>query len=312
MSSDRDRECLACHLQLPDDDKYLTCTACNYMYHLGKCSGVNASSFRSKGDALKAKWRCVTCETASKKSVSTSSEKGSSNMERMLTEINEKLSLLMPLVSKVDALTNLVAKVDCIESSIKHMSEKYDEVLEKVDKQSNDVSALKKKVERLESGNAPVMKTVTAQVNELEQYSRRQNLEIRGFVQEENENLFEKLKDLAVKLGLPELKQSDIENAHRLPEHPRKEPAIIVRFSSLALKEKWAQSRSLLKTLDPKLRFLDNLTAANKRLLWLARTKAEEMNYAFAWQKNGHIFVRKHEGTKPLRIRDEGDLVKMT
>ncbi|KAH9373463.1 hypothetical protein HPB48_009508 [Haemaphysalis longicornis] len=220
-------------------------------------------------------------------------------MECMLTEINERLSLLMPLVAKVDALTKLVAKVDGIESSIEHMSEQYDAVLEKFDKQSNDVSALKKRVEHLDSGNAPVMKTVNAQVNELEQYSRRQNLEIRGFVQEENENLFEKVKDLAVKLGLPELKQSDIENAHRLPEHPRKEPVIIVRFSSLALKEEWAQGHSLLKTLDPKLRFLDNLKAANKRLLWLASTKAEETNYAFAWQKNGHIFVRKHEGANP-------------
>lgn len=151
-------------------------------------------------------------------------------MECTLTEVNEKLSLLMPLVAKVDALTNLVAKVDGIESSIVHMSEQYGLVLEKVDKQSNDVSALKKRVQRLESGDAPVMKTVHAQVNELEQYSRRQNLEIRGFVQEENENLFEKLKDLAMKLDLPELKQSDIENVHRLPERPRKESVIIVFF----------------------------------------------------------------------------------
>ncbi|KAH9368035.1 hypothetical protein HPB48_019864 [Haemaphysalis longicornis] len=232
-------------------------------------------------------------------------------MQRMLTEINEKLSLLMPLVATVDALTNLVAKVDGIAPSIEHMSKQYDAVLE-VEKQSNDVSALNKRVERLASGNAPVMKTVNAQVNELDHYSRRQNLEIRGFVQEDNENLFEELKDLAVKLGLPELKQSDIENVHRLPEHPRKEPPIIVRFSSLALKKEWAQSRSLLKTLDPKVGFLDNLTSANKLLLWLARRKAEEMNYAFTWQRNGHIFVRKHEGAKPLRIRDESNLVKMT
>lgn len=199
-------------------------------------------------------------------------------MERTLTEINNKLSLLIPLVAKVDALTTLVAKVDEIESSIECISELCDTVLEKLDTQANDVSALYERVERLESGDSPVMKAVKSRVNELEQYSRRQNLEIRGIVQDQNENLFEKLNDLAVKLGLPKLKQTDIENMHRLPERPGKEPVVIIRFSSLALKEEWAQRRSLLKTIDPKLRIFDHLTAANKRLLWLARAEAEEKN----------------------------------
>lgn len=47
--------CLVCREDLPDDASYLTCSECNYGYHLGLCSGLTKTAFKSKDDAMKKK-----------------------------------------------------------------------------------------------------------------------------------------------------------------------------------------------------------------------------------------------------------------
>lgn len=223
--------------------------------------------------------------------------------------------MLLPLVAKVNALPDLVEKVNGIEASIQGLSAKYDTILSKLDEQSSDVSALKRRVECLEldapTGAAASSEQMKLQLNELEQYNRRLNIEVHGMAKEEHENLLERMNILACNLGLPELANSDLNALYRLPSRPGKEPVVIVQFVSNSLKEKWIESRSRLRTKEPKLRFFDHLTPTNKRLLWLARQRCEESGYRFVWQKNGHIFVRKSEGERAIRICDEGDLEKI-
>ncbi|KAH9379678.1 hypothetical protein HPB48_009225 [Haemaphysalis longicornis] len=176
---------------------------------------------------------------------------------------------------------------------MKFLSKKYDSVLTKVEKQDSDIASLKKRVDRIESGTSPAIRQIRLDLNEMEQYSRRQNLEILGLAKEEHEDLLEKVNTVARKLELPELTRSDVDGMHRLPQRPGKEPAVIVRFTSVSLKQKWMEARSRLRANEPDMRFFDNLTPWNKRLLWLARARAEEVGYRFAWQNNGHVLVRK-------------------
>ncbi|KAH9361120.1 hypothetical protein HPB48_002982 [Haemaphysalis longicornis] len=133
------------------------------------------------------------------------------------------------------ALSELLVTVGNIETSMKFLSEKYDSVLTKVEKQDYDIAALKKCVDRIESGTSPAIRQIRLEPNEMEQYSRRQNLEILGLAKEEHEDLFEKVNTVTRKLELPELKRSDIDGMHRLPQRPGKEPAVIVRFTSVSL-----------------------------------------------------------------------------
>ncbi|KAH7948666.1 hypothetical protein HPB49_000398 [Dermacentor silvarum] len=119
----------------------------------------------------------------------------------------------------VDALSEAVKGISNIEASIQLLSDKYDEILEKTDSQGTEIAALRKRVERLESETSPNTQEVKAQLNELEQYSRRQNIEIHGMQKEENENLLDKMNCLARTLELPELSDSDLHSLHRL--HPR-------------------------------------------------------------------------------------------
>lgn len=304
-------DCMACHSPVPDDSVFLTCVSCDYPYHLGKCSGVTASGFRSKGEAFKSSWKCPTCELAHKRQGSASDQMQGSNIDRRLNELNEKLALLLPLVAKVDALAQLIEKVNGIEEAVQMMSDKYDTILSNLNKQASDIAVLQKKVETIEQGNVPDTKELQLQLNELQQYSRKQNMEVYGFKEEAHENLLEKMNGLASKLELPQLANSDFEALHRLSTRKGKESRVLVRFASTHLKETWMQSRSRLSTEEPDMRFVDNLTPMNKRLLWLAREKGKEKGYAFVWQKNGHVLVRKAEGQNAIRIRDENDLSKI-
>lgn len=305
---------MTCHKNVPDDGMFVQCTVCRYNYHLGKCSGITPASFRSKGDSLRSSWACSTCEAARKKSGMATGPGASltDSTDRKLQELNDKFALLLPLVAKVDALSEVIKKVNDIEKAVAHVSDQYDTILAKLDKQDNDVIALKKRVEGIESGSSSQVRQMRIQLNELEQYSRRRNIEVRGIVEGQHENLLEKMNDLACKLELPELAQSDLDALHRLPSRPGKESVVIARFASMTLKESWIKKRSALKTAAPLIQIMDNLTPMNKHLLWLAKNKGTEMGYRFIWQRNGRVMARKFEGDNVIYIRDETDLEKMT
>lgn len=57
--------------------------------------------------------------------------------------------------------------------------------------------------------------------------------------------------------------------------------------------------------------FLDNLTAQNKKLLWMMKERCAEMQYEYAWQDNGKLLARKADGQRAIRIECEADLEKI-
>ena len=57
-----------------------------------------------------------------------------------------------------------------------------------------------------------------------------------------------------------------------------------------------------------KLHVNENLTQRRKRLFWLAKQKAEELDYRFTWTSNGQIFIHQDEKADSLSVRNEYDL----
>lgn len=218
----------------------------------------------------------------------------------------------MILSAKVDSLMLIKETVDQIEASTKLISSQYDEILKKMECQSNEITALKKRVEKVEENrNDDGISKLKKEMNSLEQYTRRQNMEIHGLPLSANENLLSKLNDIANKLELPALTEKDVEGLHRLPAKNGKAPAVLVRFVSRATRDLWLSERQYLKDVQSGVWFLDNLTAMNKKLLWMLKGKAEEKKYQFVWQKNGKIFARKKQGDRIIKIECEADLDKI-
>lgn len=299
---DGDDGCLSCQESLPEEGNAMTCCECGYRYHVGNCSGVSEATFKTKGEAYRKTWRCSTCRTAKTRGGS-QSDKGKKDqpvdVAALLLSINRKLDSLLPLKETVDG----------IEQSVQAMSEKYDEVLARLTQHDNNMKDLRKRVEKLEQKDpTEEVKQLRQTVHELEWRSRRLNLEIHGIPQVANENLLDKVNEVAQKLSVPILSEAEVTSMHRLPSNPNRVPGVIVRFSRQTTRDRWLASKSNLRRTETTIYVQENMTRQNRALLSATKTWAREHGYQFAWHKNGKILVRKKAGDRAVVIESEGKL----
>ncbi|XP_031575494.1 uncharacterized protein LOC116309085 [Actinia tenebrosa] len=142
--------------------------------------------------------------------------------------------LIINLIDK--KLKPLFEKVDLIEQSMKFLSDSYEDLLTKVNRGESDKDDLEKeilsqKAEITQSTNEIcMMKDI---LNDHEQYSRRECLEIRGVPMHRVEDTNKIVKDVGKLIGV-EIKDTDLSISHRLaaPDPNFKQPpAIIVKFA---------------------------------------------------------------------------------
>lgn len=299
-ATDMVTQCIGCHGEAETD--YMTCTECGHNYHLGTCSGVSESTFRSKGEQYHRTWKCQTCRVLKARGSDASKQKPDADFALLLATMSRKL----------DALPALKETVDGIENSIQLMSAKYDEVLRRMENQECEIRNLKKRVETIEEqNNADTIKQLKLEVEELERRSRHQNLEFHGIPKTENEDLLSRVNELvSSKLGVPELVRAEVGAIHRLPSRPDKIPGVIVRFASQQTRDTWLDRRNRLRGTD--LYIAENITKQTRALLATTKDWAKQNRYAYAWYKNGKIFLRKRDGDRAFLIRTADDLTTLS
>ncbi|CAN8020718.1 unnamed protein product [Ixodes persulcatus] len=313
--------CLSCNELLPSEGFFSKCSESGNGYHFDSCSDVDQGAY----EVEKKTWKCHTCSASKTRSGKLNAETKRDNetdvgkalvgISKQLSELlamKEIVDSLMSVKENVDSLMTVKETVDNIEASVQHMSDAYDEVLKVMKQQSTEITKLKNRVEKMEADKSgeEVIK-LKQEVNKLEQYSRRQNLEIHGLPRSSNEDLLKKINDVANELELRELTESDVDGFHRLPSKDGKIPAVLVRFVSRVTRDQWLQRKGRLRDNQSDVRLFDNLTAQNKNLLWMMRAKAEEKHYQFAWQKDGRMFMRKKQGDSAVKIECIQDLERI-
>ena len=166
-----------------------------------------------------------------------------------------------------------------------------------------EIAVLEGKVKILED----TIEKLAAKANDNEQFSRRQNVRVTGFVEEDEENCVEKFVNLCrEKIGLDV--NDDI--VDRAPRVGKKEEgmnrAIIVR----------------LKTHKDKLTFLSNrknhrgsgfyinedLTKINQKLSYTARVTCT--NVDTSWTLDGKIFVKRKSDGRRFQVANRFDFTK--
>jgi len=156
-------------------------------------------------------------------------------------------------------------------------------------------------------------------INDLEQYGRRQNLEIKGIPMSDNENNAEtESKVLKVLKKIDEnISHDDIDIAHRLDKSKtNKTPNIIVRFVSRRTRNNKYKERRKLKSNAPgnptseRVFIKENLTKRNKHLFSLANEERKQFNWKYIWPKNGRILLRQSNDSRVIandsRVRKTG------
>ena len=164
-------------------------------------------------------------------------------------------------------------------------------------------------------------------IDELEQYDRRQNLELQGVPEMSNEDVTQITLELANSLGV-ELEEEDNNRAPvaqektgrktRSSNGSKKHSTIIVRFVSRTKRNEIYASHFKTKAIEAfpvdKMEHLfinENLTQRKKRLFWLTKQKAKELNHKFIWTNNGQIYARETEDSDKIHVKVENDLNKL-
>ena len=186
-----------------------------------------------------------------------------------------------------------------IKLQMEHLEGDMFDLRHALDKAIEDLNEVKTENEKLREDNSRYVHNLSVQsqkLNELEQYSRRSNVRIRGLVDSgpkettvETEKLV--MNFLKFKLGM-NIAVSDIDIAHRLGRHSKDgDRPVIVKFASrktkiitLSLRRKLKGTRYLIS---------EDLTAQNHRLL--QQTRDLECVHQ-CWSKEGRVFAKNKEG----------------
>ena len=155
---------------------------------------------------------------------------------------------------------------------------------------------------------------ICAAIDNLGQYQRRETLEFHSIPDQGTRTRSEDTNEIVMHfcdfyLGLP-VKRSDISVSHRQPiEADRKRigdryiAPIYCRFVNRKLAMEVLKRKHLLKNVRSKRgdRFFVNETLTLQRRLLRDRAKKSLTTYKFHWVKNGTIFAKKNENTRPIR-----------
>lgn len=277
--------------------------SCGHYYH-AKCVGLSSEALKHLKEFAGINWICEDCHSVnSNKSIIVDTEESSTSPGNIYHPdvILAIESIRNDLNKRYDELKLLIIEKNAIIESI-----------------TTENAALKKEVSDLSS-----------RLDNLDQYSRRNNLEIQGVTEKHNENLLDIFQQIGVNIECP-VSPSDVDVIHRVPffNKDKKGPRnIIVKLKSRLLKDNFlAYSKALVKknrnsgtkqvninipNISPKLYINEHLTNKNKFLLSKAKLFCRERNIDYIWVQDCKILARKNSTSRIVHIQNEECLTKL-
>ena len=237
----------------------------------------------------------------------------------------------------------MMSMMDNLSESVKFLSDQFDSIGKKVDAletkyESNlkENKCLKSEVLRLSN----IIKTHDSEINNIQQYSRRDCVEISGIPEEPDENTNALTIKIGALLGL-QIDEKDISISHRLPHKVQNEtyssrlrpregasvtlnssnrfPKIIVKFARRSVKDQFYQGRKYLKdkstkdlgfslSLDGHIFISESLTSKNKELFKDCLKFKKDNSFRYIWTQSGRIYLKKNKDHPTHVISSKEDL----
>ena len=159
----------------------------------------------------------------------------------------------------------------------------------------------------------------------LEQYTRKQSLELCGIPDSAYTSTEEAVLQLAEKLDFPMVSE-DINISHKIKGKGPGQSKILVKFQSHKAKSRMYKARTKLKNIrfsdvfptassatrvaagDGRIFINENLTSYRKELLKKANDKRNDRPVFSAWSLDGKIFVKTSPEGRPVQIFEKEDL----
>ncbi|KAI5651886.1 hypothetical protein NE865_00223 [Phthorimaea operculella] len=238
-----------------------------------------------------------------------------------LDDNGEQIPTLSSLMCEIRLLRNDILDVKNQISAVSlNFSMQNAEFEEKIDKQEKEIALLKEALAEFRSTAA-----------QQEQYNVRNELEVVGIPEQNNENLTHIILLSSKKLGV-ELQAADIDEVRRVgtKQHeagPAKKSLprpIVVKLLRKSKRDEMVAASVVRKNLTTegivtgtadRIYLNERLSASNRKLFREARIRSKLHNFKHCWVRNGVIYVRKFTNTKDRKcqafsIRSEEDLLK--
>ncbi|KAH7948969.1 hypothetical protein HPB49_003653 [Dermacentor silvarum] len=144
-----------------------------------------------------------------------------------------------------------------------------------------------------------------------EQYSRKCNVEIKGILQADREDLVKTVCQVGVLVN-ESLIPDEIEVCHRVKGRNDSElPNIIVQLKSRAKRDSFLKKAKKMRlsmsdlghTSSSSIYINEHLCPALKRLLGMTIQRKKAQKWKFVWTRDGKIFARKDEQSNVINIR---------
>ncbi|XP_047040179.1 uncharacterized protein LOC124644713 [Helicoverpa zea] len=239
----------------------------------------------------------------------------------MLAKFNDTMIAL--LNSKLQPINE---KISAMDDSLKFINSQYEDLLKEHVSSKDTIIELQK--ENLEMRNN--IKTLNMRVDQLEQQSRANNIEIQCLPEKKHENLFNIVSEIAKVSGCV-MESRDILHCTRVakinPNNSRPR-SIVVQLASPRIRDQFLASiiNFNKNNKDNKLNSMhlgypgqksaifvtEHLSPTYRALHAAARTKAREIGYSFVWIRNGRIFMRKTQESEHILVRNMDTLKKLT
>lgn len=228
---------------------------------------------------------------------------------RSQKESDQFVSLVVENVLKSKEIQLMLKK--CIEEAL---DVKFAELKEEIEKIAGTIHEIECKLQehskeiaeckRLQNESTERNTGFAKQLNNLEQYSRRNCVRITGIGESEREDTEKIVMDIADKrLGIS-LSLSDIDRSHRIGQasNTTSSRPIIVKFTSYRARAKFIGARRKLK--GSKIVITEDLTRSNQQLLQKTRDHSAVKT---AWSHDGNIIALISRNGKEFRKRIVGE-----
>ena len=243
--------------------------------------------------------------------------------EEFLPSIKRELKSELEALRK--SIKTLTARIDGIEKSQSFISEKYESVLKTLKSLNQTTNTLGKKdaeltkiahslAERANRVEQAVYRIECA-IDEVQQYSRRDCLEITGIPILPEENPKQLIKEIGTLIDV-NVEDANLAAAHRLPDTKNVKHRLIVKFVHRDKREEMYKKRrnligknisnlpsvqaamGLAATSNNKIHINESLTGYRKQLFGRINDFKRKNNYKYLWTANGKIMLKAQDSSQ--------------
>ncbi|XP_040071313.1 uncharacterized protein LOC120843908 [Ixodes scapularis] len=242
---------------------------------------------------------------------------------KILAEVSTKLDDMNTKLShEINTMnTKLGTELESVNRSMDFMNKNFEDFKKDLAAAVKEIKELRAEQDALKVENkrlADELCTVKKELLDLQQYSRTNNLEIKGLPQNPNEDLETLVAKLAGCAGV-QVCPADIDVVHRVPSKTQGVQNVIVKFVRRSVRDEVLSKTKKRRLTSADLGFEtsvpvyinEHLCLENKILLSKAIRCKKEKGWKLAWVSQSRIFMRKNETSDVILITSEDDLSKI-